>query len=219
MKDWKLAPAIEQFKKQLNAMFPNRDRVSDGFLGDLAHSKRKSSHNPDKFGFVRAMDVTHNPEKGIDGNLLLNALLSAKDSRIWYIIFNRKIYNRKNNFKPEVYTGENAHKHHLHLSVADDPNIYNDASDWNLSFGQPQATQTASPTISTTFTELKKGSKGEAVKKLQTILHQKGFLGASGIDSDFGEKTDRAVRAFQTENGLRVDGRVGVNTAAALGIK
>lgn len=90
---------------------------------------------------------------------------------------------------------------------------------WEGIKNSSEAKETTTPTISATFTELKKGSKGEGVRKLQTILHQKGFLGASGIDGDFGDKTERAVRAFQMENGLREDGRVGVNTAKKLGLK
>jgi len=38
----------------------------------------------------------------------------------------------------------------------------------------------------------------------------------SNLDSDFGPETERAVRAFQSENGLSVDGIVGTNTWRAL---
>lgn len=58
---------------------------------------------------------------------------------------------------------------------------------------------------------LKLGSKGDAVKKLQQLLNLT-------VDSDFGLKTDKAVRAFQAKNKLTVDGIVGNNTWKALGV-
>ena len=56
---------------------------------------------------------------------------------------------------------------------------------------------------------LKRGSRGDEVKQVQTLL---------GIDADglFGKKTEAAVKAFQAANGLKVDGIVGKNTWAAL---
>jgi N-acetylmuramoyl-L-alanine amidase len=57
----------------------------------------------------------------------------------------------------------------------------------------------------------KKGDKGEIVKHIQRALH----LLPDGI---FGKITEEAVRAFQSENGLKVDGIVGPATLAKLGI-
>jgi peptidoglycan hydrolase-like protein with peptidoglycan-binding domain len=55
---------------------------------------------------------------------------------------------------------------------------------------------------------LKKGSTGEAVKQLQQALKDLGFdVGA--VDGQFGTKTEQAVKAFQQERGLSVDGIVG----------
>lgn len=55
------------------------------------------------------------------------------------------------------------------------------------------------------MTTLKRGSKGEDVKKLQKLL---------GItaDGDFGPKTEAAVKEFQKKNGLVADGIVGPKT-------
>lgn len=57
----------------------------------------------------------------------------------------------------------------------------------------------------------KKGDKGVVVKQIQLALH----LLPDGI---FGKITEEAVRAFQSENGLKVDGIVGPATLAKLGI-
>ena len=57
---------------------------------------------------------------------------------------------------------------------------------------------------------LKRGSKGENVKKVQT------FLGIT-VDGDYGPNTEAAVRTYQTENNLRIDGIVGPETWGAMG--
>lgn len=60
---------------------------------------------------------------------------------------------------------------------------------------------------------LKKGSKGESVKALQTLLIGYGFpCGKSGADGSFGAATYIAVRDYQKANGLSVDGSVGAKT-------
>jgi murein L,D-transpeptidase YcbB/YkuD len=61
---------------------------------------------------------------------------------------------------------------------------------------------------------LKRGSKGEAVADLQRSLTALGYpLTADGV---FGPATVRAVKAFQQDHGLAVDGIVGTRTTAAL---
>lgn len=61
---------------------------------------------------------------------------------------------------------------------------------------------------------LKLGMKDPEVKELQIILAKLGF--ELTIDGDFGPKTQRAVKAFQTSRSLMADGIVGSLTWAAL---
>ena len=58
---------------------------------------------------------------------------------------------------------------------------------------------------------LKKGCKGNDVKELQKTL------GGLSVDGIFGDKTLTKVKAFQKSKKLAVDGKVGKNTAHALG--
>lgn len=73
---------------------------------------------------------------------------------------------------------------------------------------------TATPTTSTSST-LKNGSTGSDVKKLQTRLIELGYLKGSA-DGDFGDATETAVKNFQANNGLTVDGKAGSATLAKL---
>lgn len=74
-----------------------------------------------------------------------------------------------------------------------------------------------SPMPEPTLPTLRRGSKGEYVTKLQTMLIQRGYdLSPYGADGSFGAKTEAAVRAFQWDAGLTVDGICGPKTWAAL---
>jgi len=63
---------------------------------------------------------------------------------------------------------------------------------------------------------LKKGSRGEDVVYLQKQLAILGYA-VGNIDGIFGIKTLEAVKAFQIDNNLSVDGIVGTKTWTALG--
>lgn len=69
--------------------------------------------------------------------------------------------------------------------------------------------------ISPSSVTLRRGDKNSAVLYLQRLLLS--FLyPITDLDGDFGPETERAVKAFQTENSLTADGIVGRNTWAAL---
>jgi peptidoglycan hydrolase-like protein with peptidoglycan-binding domain len=63
---------------------------------------------------------------------------------------------------------------------------------------------------------LERGSKGDVVKALQTLLTNgapgRWNVTPQGIDGDFGPKTAIAVKAFQTWGGVAADGVVGDQT-------
>jgi peptidoglycan hydrolase-like protein with peptidoglycan-binding domain len=68
---------------------------------------------------------------------------------------------------------------------------------------------------SSTSSTLKKGSKGDAVKTLQTKLSKLGYK-VGTIDGIFGTNTETAVKAFQKAKNLTVDGIAGPMTLNAL---
>lgn len=64
----------------------------------------------------------------------------------------------------------------------------------------------------------KRGSSGATVKEIQTRLKNWGYYSGS-VDGIYGSQTEKAVRYFQSKNGLSVDGQVGNQTLAALGMQ
>ena len=64
---------------------------------------------------------------------------------------------------------------------------------------------------------LKNGSSGSDVKQLQNALIQAGYdVGSAGADGVYGSKTAAAVKQYQKDNGLAVDGIAGKNTLNSL---
>jgi putative chitinase len=68
---------------------------------------------------------------------------------------------------------------------------------------------TSAPVTTSVSETLRKGSKGEMVKKLQAAL-------GIGADGDFGQGTENALKKWQDRNGLVADGVAGPKTLAKL---
>jgi hypothetical protein len=69
----------------------------------------------------------------------------------------------------------------------------------------------AESAVTVKLSVLRKGSEGDQVKALQRMLYAMGY-DVGPVDGIFGSKTDAAVRAYQKNKGLTVDGIVGQQT-------
>lgn len=116
----KLCAAGVQLRDQVDTWFPDRCTKSpEGWLGDSRHSTRKSDHNPDADGWVRAIDINSRLESSdsLAPYLADQIRIAAKsDPRISYVIYNSKIASSKLGWRWRKYTGINPHKRHLHCS-------------------------------------------------------------------------------------------------------
>ena len=129
----RIAKALATLREQVNAQWPNRSKANDGWIGNAAHQARKSDHNPNAAGVVQALDITHDPAHGLDAGKLAQALIDSRDPRIKYVVSNRRICASYATGGAAAWTwrpyhGANAHEQHVHISVADDPRKYDDAS-------------------------------------------------------------------------------------------
>lgn len=71
-------------------------------------------------------------------------------------------------------------------------------------------------TVSVSAATLTIGSRGQDVTKLQQALKDRGYN--VNVDGIYGSQTKNAVKEFQRDNGLTVDGIAGTKTLAALKI-
>lgn len=208
----RLAKSLVTLIDDIDQKVPSRDTHNDGTIGDAAHQKKgkASDHNPNLTqggkGIVTAMDVTHDPADGFDAGAFAEQLRLAQDPRIKYVIFDGRIFS--STVSPWTWRnrdkGPGDHSEHVHISVVDDPALFDDTRAWpvNLPTSTVGRVTGFPPTI-------KLGSSGPAVLDLQNLLG----VGASG---EFGPETEQAVRAFQDSRNLLADGIVGSHTWGAL---
>jgi hypothetical protein len=118
-----LCKAGQQLREQFDDCYSDRDRRSDGWIGDLRHSARPSDHNPDpQTGVVRAIDVDRDVHKSGKPDLMPDIAdqlrLAAKkgEKRIAYIIFAGRIASPRMGWRWRKYSGINPHNAHCHVS-------------------------------------------------------------------------------------------------------
>ena len=117
-----LCKAGQQLREQIDDSYPERDRTSDGWIGDARHSSRTSDHNPDEQGIVRAIDIDRDLSGKAKPDLMpyladqIRLCARAGDKRIAYVIFQSKICSPKKNWAWRPYDGFNKHNHHCHVS-------------------------------------------------------------------------------------------------------
>ena len=115
----KLCAAGKEMRNAFDTWFPSRRTTGDGWLGDSRHAARKSDHNPDKHGWVRAIDVDSrlgSPE-GISAYVADQIRIAGKtDKRISYVIHNSHIASKLMGWRWRLYKGINPHTSHIHIS-------------------------------------------------------------------------------------------------------
>lgn len=144
-----LTKNMVSLRNAFNEAFPVRDKESDGWIGDYAHSQGISGHNPDDTSQnnaewnndsdtlqeVRAIDIdtdfgnpTVSPQMVVD----FIRSLPGVSSVLWYIIYNEKIYTAPD-FEPVAYDGPSPHTEHIHFSGARSQTADNNETfNWNL---------------------------------------------------------------------------------------
>lgn len=126
----RLVAAGVRLRSQVNWAFPNRDKRSDGWIGDRAHQARKSDHNPDRNGWVHAIDLDADflgPRGGRPGRDLAeqfaNELIAyARERRpgwhrLKYVIYNNRIAS--GTYAKAFWAwraGNWGHTNHIHVS-------------------------------------------------------------------------------------------------------
>jgi hypothetical protein len=119
-----LSKAGQQLREQFDDTFPDRDRRSDGWIGDLRHSARPSDHNPDpKAGMVvRAIDIDRDVHKSGKPDLMpdiadqIRRAAKRGERRVSYIIFAGRIASSRMGWRWRKYSGSNPHNAHCHVS-------------------------------------------------------------------------------------------------------
>jgi hypothetical protein len=117
MTNWWASYAVISLRNEVDLRWPDRNKDSDGIIGDAAHAARVSDHNPRPDGEVCAIDIT---SESIDYNWLAEHLRQRSlngDARIKYVINQRKIFDKLVSPDWRAYDGTDPHISHVHVSV------------------------------------------------------------------------------------------------------
>lgn len=109
---WYLNRALTNLRAEVDGVWPNRDRTSDGTIGDEAHQGSSSDHNPDPDGSVDAWDMD---EDGVDCWYIIDKFEQHEAAGYW--IYERLIAKRSNGWRRDNYTGSNPHDRHVHFNT------------------------------------------------------------------------------------------------------
>ena len=125
----KLCKAGQQLRLQIDDTYgADRDKSSDGWIGDRSHSARRSDHNPDwknavdGVAWVRAVDFDRDLSGKAKPDLMpyladqIRVCAKRGDKRISYIIFAGRIASSRMGWRWRKYRGINPHNTHLHIS-------------------------------------------------------------------------------------------------------
>lgn len=148
MATWELVPCGQQLRLEVNALAPNRDKTTDGTIGNAAHQLHISSHNDDEVGRVpiRDADSKHEVhawdadkdlrEPGLTMQMIVDHVVDrcrrGLEDRLRYVIYNRRICSASNGWKWRAYAGDNAHTEHAHFDFSYVTKLEADRRSWRL---------------------------------------------------------------------------------------
>lgn len=145
---WVLVPCLEALRTELDRIAPNRDRTSDGTIGDRPHQDRVSDHNDDEIGKVPIVDADNKHEvhaldldadlrtPGLTMHMVIEHLLyrcrTGVENRLRYIIWNRCIWHVDDSWAQKPYRLADPHTRHAHLSASYATAREADTRSWRL---------------------------------------------------------------------------------------
>ena len=124
----KLVRGGVRLRDQVNKRFPGRDKSSDGWIGDAAHSSRASFHNSDSRGWVHAIDLDENMgrgrwRKGRTARILADQLIAYGASglpgsdRILHVVYEDQVASGTYKSSFWKFRGSGySHFQHIHVS-------------------------------------------------------------------------------------------------------
>lgn len=148
MASWILVPCLQELRSEFNQLAPDRDKASDGSIGDAAHAGSSSDHNPDETGVTPYEDADNiNEVHGIDVDkdlrksgwsmqravgIIVGRHRRGEDNRLQNVIYDRRIWSRSWGWTARTYTGSNPHDKHAHFSARYTTAQESDRRPWGL---------------------------------------------------------------------------------------
>ncbi|KUL29221.1 hypothetical protein [Actinoplanes awajinensis] len=148
MADWILVPCLVSLRTEFDTLAPHRDRTSDGSIGNPAHARSSSDHNPDETGNTPSEDADRvNEVHAIDVDddlrkpgwtmaravqVIVGRHRAGKDDRLQNVIFDRQVWSRSWGWAARDYAGPSPHTEHAHFSARYTTAQERDTRPWGL---------------------------------------------------------------------------------------
>lgn len=150
MGSWILVPCLVSLRAEFNLLAPDRDKASDGTVGDLVHAAGGTSDHlpdedfpalrdkdPDSTNEVHAIDVDSDLNRpGWDMTrataVIVTRHRTGLDDRLQNVIWNRRIWSRSWGWSARAYTGASPHTEHAHFSARYTAAQEQDTGPWGL---------------------------------------------------------------------------------------
>lgn len=207
-----LTKGLTRVRAEINEVWPDRDKATDGWLGDSSHSSSTSGHNPDRTGRseyrdgdnldeVRAIDVDKDLVKGSSTDWMeLVVQYLVKKARAGgyipfrYMIYKRRIWAGSDGWQTRTYTGDNDHNAHLHLSGG----YTQTADNWNGTLGLASIRGGSGGGGVDDMLVRKGDGPSEEVKFWQYVLADLGYSPGE-IDGRYGDKMEAAINRYRKD--------------------
>ncbi|QCB93291.1 hypothetical protein [Cellulomonas shaoxiangyii] len=218
-----LSPALVRLRADVDALWPGRDRTSDGWIGDTSHQARPSDHNPDRSagGIVRAIDIDENLTPGGEASGLVAQII--RDPRVAYVIYEGRIWQNPAAFARggwQPYTGPNAHSQHVHVSVRRGVTWDRDARPWSIARSLSTSSGPGLPSLPSIDTRPIPGIQEEDIMaSIQDVIDAvTGALRSEGVSgaADLG-RLDGPMRTIVSQETTKVLRSEGVSGAGDTG--
>lgn len=225
----RLCAAGITLRDQVNKKWPDRDKASDGWVGDSRHQANQgwgtngkgSYHNPDSNGIVHAIDIDEDflgrgsgqkQAKQFAEELATYCREGKDGGRIAHIVYEDQVASgtaQNWHFRGSGY----GHTHHIHVSFTNKAD--NDGSLFRLpilgfddnSKPKPPAPKPEEIPVYPGRSKLQQGQRNSGVKDLQKQLIKKGFQIPAGPTGFYGDQTVSAVKKFYSSIGKKKDGK------------
>lgn len=222
MAAWELIPSLTKLRQEFNAIAPGRDKGADGAIGDSSHTS-SSDHTPDEDSRVlrdhdgdsknevHALDIDSSgpwpiwsgTQKERFHRIVMRIIagerakwMSATDRcRLNYVIWDRKIYDKDNDFEPRAYGRSDPHTNHAHFSGRYETSCENDTRPWGVYVAPTPVEEDMAIT------------DADAVKIAQAVLNQKIGRSTETVGMDL-EDDDAPAIASLGERLAAVEGKL-----------
>lgn len=136
---WKLVAGGVTLRNQVNNRWPDRDKRSDGAVGDADHAGRNSDHNPDSQGWVHAIDIDEDLRGSKNDNVWLADQIIAYarmrrggSARLKYVIYEDRIASGTHANHFWTWRNDNDLDHNFHMHISFTTRGQEDGTEWDI---------------------------------------------------------------------------------------